>query len=81
MLVEIVKFVKMTLTGKFKYLCVNNYRNKLINSKIEKITNSLFTKDIMQMKIQPQWLEIWKVITFLIYWQRYFLKSDRAQFW
>lgn len=40
------EIVKMTLTGKFKYLCVNNYRNKLINSKIEKITNSLFTKDI-----------------------------------
>ena len=72
MLVEIVTFVKMTLTGKFKYLCINNYRNQLINSKIAKITNRLFTKGIMQMKIQPEWLEIWKVITFLIYWQRYF---------
>ena len=63
-----MKFVKMTLMGKFNYLCVNNYRNQLTNSKIGKITNRLFTKDIMQMKIQAQWLETWKVITFLIYW-------------
>ena len=63
-----MKLVKMTLMGKFKYLRVNNYRNQLTNSKIGKITNRLFTKDIMQMKIQPQWLETWKVIMFFIYW-------------